>query len=306
MVQLHYLIFNKMIGVIIIMENIPRLYQEHDIMTEIKTMKHLVTGIPNDIKTIVTYVQNILLHQHWSEAYGVKLTEQRKREPFIRSFEDKLIFLSKLGYTHISDQKLNENKMIGICRDFSVVAAALCREAGIPARARCGFANYFEKGKYIDHWVLEYWNENKKQWVMVDAQLDILQQKALKLPFDPLNVSEEHFITGPKAWLMCREGLINPSLFGIFKWWGYDYLKCNLILDANSLLKLPMQPWDMWEGYKSKPIEEWVEKDYEIMDNLSRLALNVNNEFDALYEYVQANDKIKVPEDLGKVINSLE
>ena len=143
-----------MIGVIIIMENNLRLYREHDIMTEIKTMKHMVTGIAKDIKTIVAYVQNILLHQHWSEAYGVKLTEERKMEPFIRNFEDKLIFLSKLGYTHISEKKLNENKMIGICRDFSVVAAALCREAGIPARARCGFANYFEKGKYIDHWVL--------------------------------------------------------------------------------------------------------------------------------------------------------
>lgn len=284
------------------MEDTLRRYKEHDIMTEIKTMKHMVSGIEKDIKTIVDYVQNILLHQHWSEAYGLKLTEERKREPFIRSFEDKLIFLSKLGYNHISEQKPNENKMIGICRDFSVASAALCREVGIPARARCGFASYFEKGKYIDHWVLEYWNEDKKQWVMVDAQLDTLQQKALKLPFNPLDVGEEYFITGPRAWLMCREGLINPELFGIFKWWGYDYLRCNLILDLNSLLKIPMQPWDMWEGYKSMAIEKWSEKDYEVMDNLSRLALEVDNNYDSLYEYVLTNGKIKVPEDLGKVI----
>jgi hypothetical protein len=275
-------------------------------MTEIKTMEHMVTNIPKDIKTIVSYVQNMLLHQHWSEAYGVMLSDERKKEPFLRSFEEKLIFLSKLGYTHVSEQRMNENKIIGICRDFSVVAAALCREAGIPARARCGFASYFEQGKYIDHWVLEYWNEDRKQWVMVDAQLDDLQQKALNLPFDPLEVGEEYFITGPRAWLMCREGLIDPEIFGIFKWWGYDYLRCNLILDANSLLKLPMQPWDIWEGYKSIPIEEWTEKDYEVMDDLSRLALNIDNNFNALYEFVQADDKIKVPEDLDKVINSLE
>lgn len=287
------------------MENTLGIYLEHDIMTEIKTMKHMVTGIEKDIKTIVDYVQNILLHQHWSESYGVKLSDERKREPFIRSFEDKLIFLSKLGYTHISDKKHDENKMIGICRDFSVVAAALCREAGIPARARCGFASYFEKGKYVDHWVLEYWNEDKKKWIMVDAQLDALQQKALKLPFDPLDVNDEYFITGPRAWLMCREGLINPELFGIFKWWGYDYLRCNLILDALSLLKLPMQPWDMWEGYKSMPIEEWTEKDYEVMDELSRLAQNVDKDYNALYEYVQSNDMIRVPEDLDKVIIGL-
>lgn len=295
-----------MIGVRIAMKNILKIYQEHDIMTEIKTMKYMVTDIPKDIKTIVTYVQNILLHQHWSEVYGLELSDERKKEPFIRRFEDKLIFLNKLGFTHVSEQRTNENKIISICRDFSVVAAALCREAGIPARARCGFASYLEKDKYIDHWVLEYWNEEKKKWIMVDAQLDVLQQRTLELPFDPLDVSENYFITGPRAWLLCREGSFNPELFGIFKWWGYDYLRCNLILDVNSLLKMPMQPWDMWVGYKSLPIEEWTEKDYKVMDDLSILALNGDNNFEALCKYVQANDKIKVPENLSEVINSLE
>lgn len=295
-----------MIGVIIIMKNNLRFYQEHGIMTEIKTMKDMVTNIPKDIKTIISYVQNILLHQHWSEAYGVKLSDKRKEEPFVRRFEDKLIFFKNIGYNHISNKNQNVNKMIGICRDFTLAAVALFREAGIPARARCGFASYLEKGKYIDHWVIEYWNEDKKRWVMVDAQLDDIQIDKLKVTFDPLDISKEYFITGPRAWMMCREGLIEPELFGIFKWWGYDYLRCNLILDANSLLKLEMQPWDMWEGYKSMPKEEWTQKDYEVMDHLSRLAMNVDNNFKDLYNYVQRNDKIKVPEDLDKVINSLK
>ena len=282
------------------------LYREHDIMTEIKTMKAMVTNIPKDINAIVSYVQNILLHQHWTEAYGVKLSEERKKEPFIRSFEDKLIFLSKLGCTHVSEERESENKIIGICRDFSVAAAGLCRETGIPARARCGFATYFDRGKYMDHWVLEYWNHDKQQWIMVDAQMDEIQKRALNLPFDPLNVPEEYFITGPRAWKLCREVLADPQLFGIFKWWGYDYLRCNLILDANSLLKLPMQPWDMWEGYKSKPIEEWTEKDYEVMDKLSDLALKVDSDYKSLWNFVQGDEGIKVPEDLGRVINSLE
>lgn len=280
-------------------------YKEHDIMTEIKTMEDMVINIPKNIKTIVSYVQNILLHQHWGEAYGLKLSDKRKKEPFIRRFEDKLIFLRNIGYDNVSDKKKNENKMIGICRDFTIAAVALCRKAGIPARARCGFASYLEKGKYIDHWVLEYWNEDKNRWVMVDAQLDDVQIEVLKVPFDPLDVSEEYFITGPRAWMMCREGLIEPEVFGIFKWWGYDYLRCNLILDANSLLKIVMQPWDMWEGYKNMPIEEWRDRDYEVMDHLSILAMNVDNNFNDLYNYVHTNHKIKVPKDLDKVINSL-
>lgn len=281
------------------------IYRQHGIMTEVKTMGAMVRDVPKDIEIIAAYTQNILLHQHWSHAYGLKLSEERKKEPFKRSFEEKLMHLNKSGYSHISEKKPIESKIIGICRDFSVVAAALCREVGIPARERCGFANYLEKGKYIDHWVLEYWNEEKKKWIMADTQMDELQQEALKLPFDPLEVSEDYFITAPRAWLACREGKLNPELFGIFKWWGYDYLRCNLILDANSLLKLPMQPWDMWPGYKSLPIEQWTEKDYELMDTLSQFALKVDDNYQALYDFVMSSDVIKVPENLEEVINGL-
>lgn len=295
-----------MIGVKILMNDNFDSYLKHDIMTEVKTMKYMVTNIPKDIKTIVNYVQNMLLHEYWRGAYGLEISDERKREPFVRRFEDKLIFLSKLDSNHISEARTNENKMISICRDFTIVAVALCREAGIPARARCGFASYLVKDKYIDHWLVEYWNEEEKRWVMVDAQLDELQQKALQIHFDPFDISENYFITGPKAWLLCREGRLNPELFGILRWWGYDYLRCNLILDANSLLNVPMHPWDMWEGYKSLSIEEWTEEDYMVMDELSILDLNVDNNFNALYTYVQSNDKIKVPNDLGKVINSKE
>lgn len=102
---------------------------------------------------------------------------------------------------------------------------------------------------------------------------------------------------------MCREGKISPELFGIFDFWGYDYLKCNLILDANSLLKVPMQPWDWWEGYKKTPVLEWDEQNYILMDKLAECALHVDEAFDTLYSFVEQNDRIKVPKDLGMVGN---
>lgn len=278
------------------MKETRKVFLEHDRMTDPQTMQSLVTDIPREIETIVAYVQNILLHQHWSKAYGLELSEERKQEPNLRSLEEKLIFLSQRGCRHVSEKRAVPDRMIGICRDFSVAAAALCREAGIPARARCGFATYFEEGKYIDHWVLEYWNEVQQRWIMVDAQMDELQREALQLPFDPLDVSEEYFITGPRAWQLCRQGKMEPERFGIFQWWGYDYLCCNLILDVNSLLGQPMQPWDMWEGYKNLPTAAWTVQDYEAIDELARLTLAVDEDYEALYKFVEQNGKIKVPE----------
>lgn len=275
-------------------------------MTEIRTEKHMVTDLPKDIKSIVLIVQNIFLHQHWAKRYGLELEDKRRKEPWLRSVEEKLKYLNKLGYEHVSDKKQLQDKMIAICRDFSVMGAALCREVGIPARARCGFATYLEKDKYIDHWVLEYWNEDKKRWFLVDAQLDDFQRETLQILFDPLDVDDKYFITASRAWTMCREGKVNSELFGIFEWWGNDYLKCNLILDANSLLKIPMQPWDGWEGYKKIPVLEWSENDYLIMDQLAKYTLHVDDDFDDLNTFIEQRDKIKVPKDLNEVINFLE
>lgn len=278
-------------------------YRTHGPMTEVGSQQHMVSQIPPDIAVIVRCTQNVLVHQHWASAYGLELTEERKQEPFLRRFEEKLSFLSSRGFSHVSEQRPAADKMVGICRDFSVVAAALCREAGIPARTRCGFASYFQPGKFTDHWVLEYWSEAEHRWIMVDTQLDELQQKALNIPFDPLDVGADYFITGPRAWLMCRRGQADPNLFGIFHWWGYQYLNCNLLLDANALLKMPMQPWDGWPGYKSRPIAEWTEADFQVLDQLAELALAVEWDFASFAQFVRGHDGIKVPGDLGEVFN---
>ncbi len=281
-------------------------YREHGLMTEVNMMKEMVKDIPKDIEKIVEYSQNILIHQHWAKKYGVSLNKQRVEEPWVRRFEDKLKFLKKIGFHHVSEKKSVEEKMVGICRDYAVVAAALCRECGIPARARCGFGTYFEEGKYIDHWVLEYYNEDKEKWILVDPQLDTFQQEQLSITFNPLDIDDTHFITGPRAWLMCRENKADANLFGIFQWWGYDYLKCNLILDVNSLIKVPMQPWDGWAGYKNMQVSEMTEEDYNTLDELSQLALQVDDNLDALHTYIKQHNKIKVPDDFNHVINYLK
>lgn len=283
------------------MSDIMTYYTEHGRMTQVDELKNMITDIPRDIGGIVKIVQGILVHQAWASKYGVEITEERKAETYIRSFEEKLRFLNDYGYEHINDIIDHKNKMFAICRDFAVVATALCRDVNIPARARCGFATYFSEGLYIDHWLMEYWHEDEKRWVMVDPQIDDVQKPHLVGDLNPLDVSPEHFITGDKAWAMCRAGKVDPMKFGIFQWWGYTYLKCNLLLDANSLLKTPMHPWDSWCGYKSLDIDQWTEQDYMVMDELAEKIALVNNDYQTLRDFVESNEKIKVPEDLTLV-----
>ena len=281
-------------------EKLLQYYCEHGPMTEIKTMQQMVSDIPKDIPTIVTYVQNILLHQHWRTAYGVEVSEDRLREPLIWSFADKLVFLNNRGFKHVSEKKNPEEKMIGICRTSRSPRRHFVEKPAFPPELDADSPLILSR-KIHRPLGLEYWNEDQQRWVMVDAQLDELQQKALQITFDPLDVGETDFINGPRAWIMCRAGKADPELFGIFQWWGYEYLRCNLILDANSLLKMPMQPWDQWEGYKDLPMEEWTEADFAVMDELASLALAIDDDFEAFAEFVRGNDKIRVPDDLNNV-----
>jgi len=280
-------------------------YLTHDRMTNIQEMKSMVQDLPRDIPSIVKVVQNCLIHQHWAKQYGIEVNESNIFEVNIREVENKLKRLNQKGITNINEPISLNYRLIGICRDFTVLMTSLCRELNIPTRSRCGFADYFEEGKYIDHWVCEVWDENEKRWIMVDAQLDEYQSNTLEISFYPLDIKDHHFITADQAWLMCRDNHFDPNIFGIFKWWGYDYLRCNLILDANSLVGMAMQPWDFWDGYKSLPIEEWTEDDYREMDKLARLISIIDQEPSKLIEFVESNDKIKVPDDLSKIVNGL-
>ena len=87
----------------------------------------------------------------------------------------------------------------------------MLRAQGVAARARCGFGAYFEKGKFVDHWVTEYWNEAQKRWVLVDPQLDARQRELFKVTFDPLDVPRDQFLVAGDAWQLCRGGKADPA-----------------------------------------------------------------------------------------------
>jgi transglutaminase-like putative cysteine protease len=49
-----------------------------------------------------------------------------------------------------------ERRLVGCCRDFTVLLCTLARHQGIPVRARVGFARYFSPGFHVDHEIVEW------------------------------------------------------------------------------------------------------------------------------------------------------
>ena len=103
-------------------------------------------------------VQGLLLHEFFASAYGVTIPDDRRAESHIRPVEGILQRIIELDSHPSSNARSPEKRVVGICRHFALLLTSMLRAAGIPARARCGFGNYFNPGYYEDHWVCEYWN----------------------------------------------------------------------------------------------------------------------------------------------------
>jgi hypothetical protein len=174
----------------------------------------------------------------------------------------------------------------------------MLRHQGRPARARCGFGAYFLPDHFEDHWVCEVWEPAQDRWVLVDSQLDVFQQQALAISFDPLDVPRDQFIVAGKAWEMCRAGQADPACFGIFDMHGLWFIWGNVVRDFLALNKVEILPWDWWESpYWSRQLSDPPAPEPEMVqyDRLAALTLRVDQDFAEVRRFFEAETAIQPP-----------
>jgi hypothetical protein len=254
----------------------------------------LLKDLPDNIPMLVETVQKNLLHIFWAQAYQVELSDERKAEVQIRSAAEMLRRIHQADPAPLTVARASEKKLVGNCRDFSVLLCALLRREGFPARARCGFGTYFIPGHYEDHWICEYYHANQERWIQVDAQIDQLQRDKLKIDFDPLDVPRDRFINGGRAWQMCRQEGIDPDLFGIFDMKGLWFVRGDLIRDFAALNKMELLPWDCWgliEGHD----KDITEEGWKLLDRVAALCQAGDDSFGEVRALYDADDRLRIP-----------
>jgi hypothetical protein len=251
----------------------------------------LAAELPAGIPALRDVVQGLVLHVFWAERYGVKLTEERKAEVNLRRVDRQIDRLLEIDPSPLDRPRPPERRLVGNCRDFSTIMAALLRAKGVPARARCGFGTYFLPDHYEDHWVCEYWDEGRGRWILVDAQLDRLQVGTLKPDFDPLDVPRDRFLTGGAAWQQCRSGRADPERFGIFDMHGLWFIRGDLVRDFLALNKVEILPWDHGWGYLAGEDASF----HPLMDRVAALTLAGDSAFDDLRALYEADPGFRPP-----------
>ncbi len=268
-------------------------YAKHGIISDPGSFSGLFKNLPSDISQLCRIIQGLLLHVFWAERYGEKLSEERIADTGIRHVEQMLAKLQKIEGGPIGESRQLNNRLVGNCRTFSLLLAAMLQNQGKPARARCGFGRYFKPGWYEDHWICEYWSGEQSRWIMIDAQLDDFQCQELDVGFDPLDVPRDQFIVGGKAWLWCRNGEADPDNFGIFDMRGLWFVRGNLIRDIAALNKVELLPWDGW-GLIDCEDENISHEELTLLDNIASMTSDMVD-FSAVRDAYETNEGLVVP-----------
>lgn len=269
-------------------------YTSPGLMTALGEYAPCFDSLPSDIPSLVRIVQSLMLHIFWADRYGYKLPESRQAEVNLRTVPQKMKRLLELDGSTLTIPRPIDRRLVGNCRDFTVMLCAMLQHQGVAARARCGFGVYFWPNHFEDHWVCEYWNAKQGCWTLVDAQLDDFQQKTLGASFDTFDVPRDQFITGGKAWLMVRNGEADPKQFGIFDMHGVAFIRGDLIRDFLALNKVEILPWDRWDYIEDNDQDAAV-KDADLMDQLARLTLGGDAAFPNLRTLYEGNARLRVP-----------
>lgn len=248
---------------------------------------HLFANLPSDLSGVAQVTQGLIYHYFADQhIYGWVPPQERLPEINTRTMEQILAVLMAKDIRPLSVMRSYEQRLVGCCRDFSLLACAILRHQGKAARLRHGFANYFVPEYWVDHVVVEVWNG--QDWQRFDPELPAQKDWG----FDPLDMPADVFVTGGRAWLMCRNEGADPDRFGLGAdevnvrgWW---FLRQRLQLDVAALNKIELLCWDGWEGLReSEPGDETI------LDEMAALSLNTDS--NALRTKCEIEERWRIP-----------
>jgi len=235
-------------------ETSPATYRHHSLTSDPGRMASWLEDAPRDIAGIHDLTTRLVFHYRGGgDPLEQGFTPDRLDEINLRYADEMLARLHALQSGSICLPREATHRILGCCRDFTLLFVSLARAAGIPARSRVGFAGYFTDGWWIDHVVAEVWDAADGRWRLVDAQLpEGFPDVGTGAPLEVLDVPRDRFLVGPDAWQAARSGAFDHDRSAVapeidlpfLRSWGY--LAHNLVVDLAAVNKDEMLLWEIW------------------------------------------------------------
>jgi hypothetical protein len=196
--------------------------------------------LPVEPAALPEIVGGVMLHPFFAPA-GTDNSEAA-----LRSAAEILSALFERDGRPLNQARGEDKRVIGNCRNYALLACAILRQHGVPARLRVGFAGYFTPDFWEDHWVCEY--HDGRVWRLLDAELTSKIRRRLGIAFDPADVPLERFLGAGPAWQALRCGERDPTRFGVspLRLSGLWFVAGSLLRDLAALAMEEMTVWDSW------------------------------------------------------------
>ena len=202
----------------------------------------LLPGLPADAEALGAIVRGLMVHNFDAEVRGLSFPAERMAHMETVGAEAILDNVFSIDPAPVNVERPVERRMVGFCYHFALLHCALLRATGTPARIRCGFAGYFVARRWIDHWVVEYWDGNG--WLLTDPQIG------------RSGLTSDDFQDGITAWNQCRSGASAPGAYGNGELWGWDELRGSLINDVAALNKVEVSGWYWCDRLQVEPLDQ--------------------------------------------------
>ena len=208
-----------------------------------------IDRLPCDLGALRAVSQQLVFH-YWADGDWAEngIAPERISEIDTRYAAAMFARLGELADLPLSAARQPRQRLVGCCRDFTVLFVSMARHKGIPSRARVGFAGYLIDGRLIDHEIAEVWDGSAERWRLVEPEIDDDHtDPADGASIDALDVRADRFLTAPRAWQLARSGAIDPERFitppdlEIWAW-----LRHNLVHDLAALNKTEMLLHEVW------------------------------------------------------------
>lgn len=248
-------------------------------VTDPGTAAGAIDALPADLAVLREAGSQLVFHYRAGGDFAERgVPAERMAETNTRYADAMLALTLERGEPALGRDRQAADRVVGCCRDATVLFLALARHKGIPARARVGFAAYFHPGWLVDHVVAEVWDDRNGRWRLVDPEMSGGWTPEVNgRPVDWLDLADDQFVTGPRAWQAARAGNSDPERHVVAPdldvpvLRGWPYLAHNAIHDLAALNRTEMLLWDAWGmqlGHGPGPV---AEADCAVLDEICAL-----------------------------------
>ena len=201
----------------------------------------LLPGLPADPEALGAIVRGLLVHNFDAEVRGLSFPAERMAHMETVGAEAILDNVFSIDPAPVNVERPVERRMVGFCYHFALLHCALLRATGTPARIRCGFAGDFVAQRWIDHWVVEYWDGDG--WLLTDPQIG------------RSGLTSDDFQDGPSAWNQSRR-CFAARCVRQRRTVGLGRIAGSLINDVAALNKVEVSGWYWCDRLQVEPLDQ--------------------------------------------------